>query len=261
MNVHRIPSALRFGLPNALTLANLLCGCIGLVGALNGGYAWAWWMILVAGILDFGDGAAARWLKAPSAMGKELDSLADLVSFGVLPACLGLVHARSLLPSYGASPWPTDASDPHYWPMEPWSNHPESWWLLAFAAIPLASAWRLARFNLEDGSTRFFSGLPTPAHAILWMSFLGSMPVWPAEILVGLKAWHLSGAALVGSSLLVSRWPLLSLKFESGATRLNYARWALLGLGLLAILVGGLAGLFLVMLFYFPYSFLIARFL
>ena len=74
------------------------------------------------------------------------------------------------------------------------------------------------------------------------MSFLGSMPVWPAEILVGLKAWHLSGAALVGSSLLVSRWPLLSLKFESGATRLNYARWALLGLGLLAILVGGLAG-------------------
>ncbi len=261
MNPERIPRAVRFAVPNALTLANLFCGCLGIVGALNGGYDWAWMMIILAALLDFGDGAAARWLRAPSPMGKELDSLADLVSFGVLPACLAMVHARSLLPSYGASPWPTDGTGPIYWPMAPWPSHAEGWWLLAFAAIPLASAWRLARFNLEEGSSRFFRGLPTPAHAILWMSFLGALDTWPALYLLKLEAWHLAVAALMGSWLLISPWPLLSMKFESGAPRVNAARWVLLGVGSVAVMAGGLAGLFFVMLFYFPYSFFIARYL
>ena len=93
------------------------------------------------------------------------------------------------------------------------------------------------------------------------MSFLGALDTWPALFLLQLEAWHLAVAALMGSWLLVSPWPLLSMKFESGAPRVNAARWVLLGVGSVAVMAGGLAGLFFVMLFYFPYSFFIARYL
>jgi len=246
-------------LPNAMTLGNLLCGCIGLVGAFNGGEDWALYCIALAAVLDFADGAVARWLRAPSAMGRELDSLADLVSFGLLPAALLMVYARSLMPSYGSSPWPLDHNGS--WPMPTFPGHPESWWLLCFAAIPLASAWRLARFNLMTGTSTHFLGLPTPAHAMLWMGFLGSLPSWPLSLLLKLEAWHLALAALGTSALLVSNWPMMSLKPTEALNRFPYLRSALLILGIGLVGFGGFAGLLAAMLLYIPLSILIFRLL
>lgn len=246
-------------LPNAMTLGNLLCGCIGLVGAFNGGEEWALYCIAIAAVLDFTDGATARLLRAPSAMGRELDSFADLVSFGLLPAGLLMVHARSLMPSYGMSPWPLESQG--LWPMPTFPNHAEAWWLLCFAAIPLASAWRLARFNLMTVGSSHFEGLPTPAHAMLWMGLLGSLSSWPMSWLLNLKAWHLALAALGTSALLVSNWPMMSLKPSETLNRFPYLRPALLILAAGIVLFGGFTGLLVVMLLYIPVSLLIFRLL
>jgi CDP-diacylglycerol--serine O-phosphatidyltransferase len=244
-------------LPHAMTLGNLLSGCIGLVGAFNGGEGWALYCIALAAVLDLADGATARWLRSPSDLGRELDSLADLVSFGVLPAALLMVHARSLMPSYGISPWPLEQNG--RWPMPTFPAHTEAWWLLCFAAIPLASAWRLARFNLMSGSTPYFLGLPTPAHAMLWMGFLGSLPSWPVFLLLKLEAWHLALAALGTSALLISNWPMMSLKPSGAMNRFPYLRPTLLILAAGAVVFGGFAGVFALMLFYIPLSLLIFR--
>lgn len=245
--------------PNAMTLGNLLCGCIGLVGAFNGGEEWALYCIAIAAALDFADGAIARLLRAPSAMGRELDSLADLVSFGLLPAALLMVFARSLMPSYGMSPWPLELNA--QWPMPTFPAQVEAWWLLCFAAIPLASAWRLARYNLMTVKTPHFMGLPTPAHAMLWMGFLGSHSSWPVTWLLKLEAWHLALAALGTSALLVSNLPMLSLKPSEPLNRFLLLRLVLIILAVGAVIFWGFLGLFVVMILYIPFSSLILRLL
>jgi CDP-diacylglycerol--serine O-phosphatidyltransferase len=259
MNNHSEGQTVWSFVPNAMTLGNLLCGCLGLVGAFNGGEGWALYCIAIAAVLDFADGATARLLRAPSAMGRELDSLADLVSFGLLPAALLMVHARSLLPTFGMSAWPTDLH--HQWPMATFPPQVETWWLLCFAAIPLASAWRLARFNLMTESASYFKGLPTPAHAILWMAFLGSLPSWPVTWLLELEAWHLAAAALGTSALLISNLPMLSLKPSETVNRFPKMPIILLGVVAVAIAWGGFLGLFVVMFLYIPFSFLILKLL
>jgi len=259
MNNHKEAQTFWGFVPNALTLGNLFCGCLGLVGAFNGGEAWALYCIAVAAVLDFADGAAARLLRAPSDMGRELDSLADLVSFGLLPAALLMVNARSLMPSYGMAPWPVDGNAS--WPMPTFPAHSEAWWLLCFAAIPLASAWRLARFNSMNTPTPHFIGLPTPAHAMLWMGFLGSLASWPVTWLLKLEAWHLALAALGTSALLVSNLPMLSLKPSEVSKRFPYLRQVLLGLVAVAIGFWGFGGLFAIMLLYIPFSIFILRLL
>jgi CDP-diacylglycerol--serine O-phosphatidyltransferase len=139
--------------------------------------------------------------------------------------------------------------------------HAEAWWLLCFAAIPLASAWRLARFNLMDMPTPHFIGMPTPAHAMLWMGFLGSLSTWPVTWLLKLEAWHLALAALGTSALLVSNLPMLSLKPSEVTLRFPYLRPVLLVLVAAAIGLWGFWGLFTVMLLYIPLSILILRLL
>lgn len=255
MNNHKEGQSFWGFVPNAMTLGNLLCGCLGLVGAFNGGEGWALYCIAVAALLDFADGASARFLRAPSEIGRELDSLADLVSFGLLPAALLMVYARSLMPSYGMSPWPLEQNG--LWPMPTFPAHAEAWWLLCFAAIPLASAWRLARFNLIKAPTPHFIGLPTPAHAMLWMGFLGSLSSWPVTWLLEMEAWHLALAALGTSALLVSNLPMMSLKPSEALNRYPYLRSVLLILAAGCIVLGGFMGLFAVMLLYIPVSILI----
>ncbi len=259
MNNHKEGQSFWVFVPNVMTLGNLLCGCLGLVGAFNGGEGWALYCIAIAAVLDFADGATARWLRAPSEMGRELDSLADLVSFGLLPAALLMVHSRSLMPSYGMSPWPLELNT--QWPMPTFPSNGEAWWLLCFAAIPLASAWRLARFNLMKVPTPHFIGLPTPAHAILWMGFLGSLSSWPVTWLLKLEGWHLALAALGSSALLVSNLPMVSLKPSELSKRFPYLRYVIIVLVAGAVGVWGFSGLFAVMFLYIPISILILRWL
>ena len=129
-------------IPNFITCLNLFSGCVGVYLAFQGNFQGAFIAVIVSAVFDFFDGFAARLLKAYSPMGKELDSLADMVSFGVLPGAM----VFSLLSKTGISEW------------------------LPYVAfvIPVFSGLRLAKFNIDERQTSSFIGLPTPANAIFW---------------------------------------------------------------------------------------------
>jgi CDP-diacylglycerol--serine O-phosphatidyltransferase len=184
--------------------------------AFNQQLAWASAAILAAALFDFADGLAARALRAYSAMGKELDSLADMVSFGVLPACIvyQLLLQGPQLP--GISPW-------------------LNW--VAFL-IPVFSGWRLAKFNTDDRQQEIFYGLPTPANAI----FTASLPLILlqqgkfAHQLV-LNPYALSAYVVCICLLMVVDLPLLSLKFKNTSLADNIYRYLLLLLAAILIVI------------------------
>jgi CDP-diacylglycerol--serine O-phosphatidyltransferase len=149
---------LKRSLPDLFTLANLLFGCIGIMLVLKGEPVLACYTILISGVFDFFDGMIARALKINNPHGKDLDSLADVVSFGVLPGFL----AMSLI--NGSD----DAIFDKIWLMGFETTDGLS--LLSYVAflIPVLSAYRLAKFNHDTRQTDSFIGLPTPANALFW---------------------------------------------------------------------------------------------
>jgi CDP-diacylglycerol--serine O-phosphatidyltransferase len=195
-------------IPNALTCLNLLCGCIGIVFVLEAYPVPAAYFVWAACVFDFFDGFAARWLKASSPIGKELDSLADMVSFGVLPSVM----------MYS---WLGKESDHAYLPF------------IAFT-IAIFSALRLAKFNIDERQTTSFIGLPTPANAL----FLTALPFLPESILIFTQqTWVLVAIILVFSLLLVAEIELFALKFKNFGWRGNELRFAFLGVALILIVV------------------------
>ncbi|MDR0544547.1 MAG: CDP-diacylglycerol--serine O-phosphatidyltransferase [Odoribacteraceae bacterium] len=217
--------------PNLVTCLNVTCGAAAVFLAMRGRVFEAGALVLLAMVFDLFDGLLARWLGASSALGRELDSLADAVSFGVAPALLA--HAL-LLDALG--------------------EEAAGWWgALAYlpVMIPAFSIYRLASFNLDTRQTHAFIGMPTPAHALFWVSLLFSRRYAPGlhEAVWG-SPWVLSGCVVLFSALLVSGLPMFSLKFVSFGWRANcwcYS-YALLAL-LLLLLVGVGAVSFLVPLY------------
>jgi len=132
-------------IPNILTLGNLFCGCVGIVFVLNGFLFSGFWLMLIAAVLDFLDGFVARLLNVSGELGAQLDSLADAVTFGVLPSII----MYSLL---------LHQTDNIYLPF------------VAFL-IALMSVYRLAKFNIDTEQAEHFKGLPTPINAIFIASF------------------------------------------------------------------------------------------
>jgi CDP-diacylglycerol---serine O-phosphatidyltransferase len=200
----KLIAMIRKHVPNAITCLNLLSGCIALVYGLDGAYPKAALFVGLAALFDFLDGLAARTLKAYSPMGKELDSLADLVSFGVVPGAMIYRFLETQAFLSGTYQWIA------------WSG----------MLIPIFSALRLAKFNLDERQTSSFLGLPTPANAIFWVSGLGtSIPfisefkVNPYIVLVGiiLFCW-----------LMVSNLPMFSLKFKNLGWKGNQIRYGFL---------------------------------
>ncbi len=215
-------------IPNTITLLNLLAGVIGIIWVLEGDVTSGAYFIILAAIIDFFDGFAARLLKVQSEIGKQLDSLADLVSFGVLPGMILFEMTRSVTES-------------EYLPF-------------LSLTVPLFSALRLAKFNLDTRQSDRFIGLPTPANAL----FISTLPYlglhWP---LVGTWLeipWVLLLIAWVFSILLVLELPLIALKFKSFAPAQNLFRYALLAIGLALLLWLGLAGIPLIILAYIGLS-------
>ncbi|MFC5409590.1 CDP-diacylglycerol--serine O-phosphatidyltransferase [Larkinella bovis] len=187
-------------LPNAMTCGNLLCGCIGLVMTLRGQADLAAWLILLAGVLDFGDGFVARLVHVSGPFGKELDSLADVVTFGVLPATM----------IYQAL----------------WSLGLGNWSYLAYL-IAVLSALRLANFNIDTRQSEQFLGLPVPANAILIAAFPLMSSYQPQFAFLWQNPIVLYG--LVGFSfMLVSDVPLLAFKFKSFGWRENRIKFIFL---------------------------------
>lgn len=203
---------IRKHIPNAITCLNLVSGCIAIVFAFHGQYLMSASFIALAAVFDFFDGFAARLLKAYSPIGKELDSLADVVSFGVAPGIIIFSFIEDLAKSTNSSEY------------------------LAYSAflIPAFSALRLAKFNLDERQTASFIGLPTPANALFWafgiscsFGYLLDTTLNPVIIVI---------AVLLSSWLLVSDIPMFSLKFKHYKWMGNRLRYYFL-IGCLLLLV------------------------
>jgi len=210
---------IKYYIPNTITCLNLLSGALAIIIALRPELAPGWitpshfafLLIGLAAVFDFCDGFAARLLKAYSDMGKELDSLSDLVSFGLAPAMLvfNLMVAETT----------------HSW--------------LPWAALLLAvfGGLRLAKFNVDTRQTTSFIGLPIPSNAIFWIGFLAWTEVhgypgdWAMLILICLFSW-----------LMVSEIPMFSLKFKTWGFKENVRRYVILLAAVLFVITDGLAG-------------------
>ncbi len=207
----------RGSLPNTLTCCNLICGCIATGCAFYGNYHWAVHMIVLGAVFDFFDGMVARALGVSSSIGKELDSLADVVTFGVAPSSILFylfheVHCPELLmPVKGILPY-------------------TAFLMAAFSAL------RLAKFNLDERQHQQFIGLPTPANALFW----GSLVLGQHAFLVSLKfnAVFLFLFMLLFCMLLVSEVPMLALKFKNFTWADNKHRYIFL-IGCLPLLLLG----------------------
>jgi CDP-diacylglycerol--serine O-phosphatidyltransferase len=212
-------------IPNFLTCCNLLCGCLGIVFVLEGRTVPAAYFVWIACVFDFFDGFAARMLKVSSPIGKELDSLADMVSFGVLPS---VVIYKMLVA----------ANAPEYVPY------------LAFS-IAVFSALRLAIFNLDERQTDSFRGLPTPANAL----FITALPLLTGIVAIALfEYWILCAITIVSSYLLVSGIELFALKFKNFSWRDNKIRFTFLTLAVLLLAVLQLAAIPVIILLYIVLS-------
>lgn len=204
--------------PNLLTLLNLLSGCMAIVAIAGGELVQASWWIILAAILDLLDGLFARLLNATSDIGKQLDSLADVVSFGVAPGYILFTLITNALESV----YP--------------GNESYQYFSYAGFLIPAFASLRLAKFNIDPEQTYDFKGLPTPVTAL----FILSIPIalnctlvvipWLNDLLN--NPWVLVGLAIVLSALMVSPLKLFSMKFRSIYWRYNRARFILIATAL-----------------------------
>jgi CDP-diacylglycerol--serine O-phosphatidyltransferase len=196
-----------FSVPNILTLANLCCGVRGILFIYEGNSAWAFYMMLAAAMFDFFDGMAARFFNQLHPIGKDLDSLADVVSFGCLPA----VMAYSYLKFQDVSEFA----------------------LYSVLLIPACSALRLARFNHDKRQSENFIGVPTPMNGMAWGSLLYSSP----EIFFLQNPTYVSIMIFVSSYMLISEYPMLSLKFKKIGLKENHERYILLVSSLVIVII------------------------
>lgn len=232
-------------IPNLITCLNLACGFIAVVFASNGDVITASWLILAAMIFDFFDGFSARLLKAYSEIGKELDSLADIVSFGLAP---GIIIFKLIYSSM------------HTVMTEPAGISPLMTLIIALvtAIMPVCAGLRLAKFNIDDTQRTFFKGLPTPANAIAVISVVIAANYSDSDLLKSFIAAPLILIVytVILSLLMVARIPLLSLKVTSPAISGNEGRYILAGLVLISFIIFGVAAATLIIPFYLLVSFI-----
>ena len=230
-------------IPNLLTLLNLAFGTAAIVFTLEGNWQYAVYLMLAASLMDFLDGFAARLLKAHSETGKQLDSLADMVSFGVLPAIFIYTIFRSLLLNQ-----PEGQS----------SFHEGLQWLVlaSVALVPALSAIRLARFNSQQDSGSFFHGLPTPAHALFWTGIFWQFMESGNLFGTPLNLYFLWAIMFIMAFHMILPVPMYSLKFTHFRIRGNLIRYLLIVLAVVILALTGLPGLSLVILTYILLSLL-----
>lgn len=222
-------------IPNLFTLLNLIFGCLAIISILQNGIVIQYdgegsqfvsipekiWMaslfIGLAAVVDFLDGFIARLFNANSELGKQLDSLADIVSFGVAPA---LIIYQLLRMSYAGEEGGIEIS---------------IIWLLPALFIAAAAAYRLAKFNLDDSQQYGFKGVPTPAVGLLIASF--PLIYWNTDdsFIIGLlvNKWFLYGVVLALCWLMVSNIPLMAIKFKDSSIKNNIPKIILIALAII----------------------------
>lgn len=197
-------------IPNAITCCNLLCGCVAIVASCQGNYHIAYGAIVAAAVFDFFDGFAARMLKAYSPIGAQLDSLADVVSFGVAPSMMIYAIFRYEL------------SEP----------------VLCYVAFLLAvfSALRLAKFNIDTRQSEEFRGLPTPGMALFFASYT-FLFLAMANSNVELWKWITIALIPLFCGLMVCDMPMFSFKFKDFGIQKNILRYSFVAFSVIALVV------------------------
>ncbi|MFT3701424.1 MAG: CDP-diacylglycerol--serine O-phosphatidyltransferase [Agriterribacter sp.] len=245
-------------IPNIFTLLNLFFGCIAIIVVLQTGISlvntpdgtqmmnmpeqifMAALCIGLAAVVDFLDGFVARLFKAQSAMGKELDSLADVVSFGVAP---GMIIYQFLRLSVARQQDGLDASIA---------------WLLPALILPCAAAWRLAKFNIDDRQTYSFIGVPTPAVGLVVASF--PLIFWSSTASITdlfLNKWIWYAVIFILSFLMVSNIPIISMKFKDYTVKNNIPKLILAGVGIILVILFKWAAIPLIFIAYILLSLLL----
>ena len=217
-------------IPNAITCCNLISGCMATGAAFYGNYQWAILMIIIGAVFDFFDGMSARLLHVSSPIGKELDSLADVVTFGVAPSAMifylfhEVVYPEFMQPLRGVMPY-------------------TAFLMAAFSAL------RLAKFNIDERQTTSFIGMPVPAHALLWGSLACTLQPYVA-IHASTLLYGGILLAIVTSYLLVSELPMFSMKVKNLSWKGNELRYVLGGCGLVFVLLFKIPGVAATILLY-----------
>jgi CDP-diacylglycerol--serine O-phosphatidyltransferase len=193
-----------FTIPNMLTLGNLICGSSAVVALLmHADFELAFWLVVASAVFDFFDGFAARLLKSVSAIGVELDSLADMVSFGLVPSVVMFC----------------------LWDVAPSSDLP-SWMRYLTLTIVAFSALRLAKFNIDDTQTTEFCGLPTPANGLFCLSLAMLM----AAGSISLPQWAILTISIGMAYMLISPIRMFALKFKGFGWQGNEIRYSFIAL-------------------------------
>ncbi len=227
-------------IPNFITTLNLVSGVMATIFAVDGHLIWAGIFICAASVFDFLDGLAARALKAYSETGKQLDSLSDLVSFGVAPGAILFTLLEFSL--YGKN-------QPIYEISGQWYE-----WLILFSSflLPVFGAIRLARFNVFSSDEKFFRGLPIPSNGIFWAS-MGLMLEFPRyqqyfEHIYSTQMLVILGIFMAG--MMVINLPMLSLKTSNLSWKDNWQRYIFLLGSAIILITLNIYGLAVVILFY-----------
>ncbi|MDE7377934.1 MAG: CDP-diacylglycerol--serine O-phosphatidyltransferase [Paraprevotella sp.] len=203
-------------IPNSITCCNLICGCMATGAAFHSHYEWAVVMIIAGAVFDFFDGMSARLLGVSSPIGKELDSLADVVTFGVAPSAM-------LFSLFGHVVYPAVLE-----PLSPYVPY-TAFLIAAFSAL------RLAKFNLDMRQTSSFIGLPTPANALFWSSLI--LGEYGFLVSGKFNAVLLFLVMLLFCFLMVAEIPLFALKFKNLSWQDNKVKYIFL-LGCVPMIVG-----------------------
>ncbi len=191
--------------PNIITCCNLLSGALAVMLAAEGLFHCAFGMILLGAIFDFFDGMSARALKVNNPIGKEIDSLADVITFGLAPSVM-LMQAIRLSTEN--------------------SNYAWGWWSSVALVMAAFSALRLAKFNIDERQTSSFIGLATPANAIFWGALIAAFPDMASW--AQFMPWAMLAVMAVSCWLLICELPLFSLKFKNLSWQDNKVRYIFL---------------------------------
>jgi len=217
-------------IPNTITCLNLISGCIATYWAFQGDYRMALLFIIIGAVFDFFDGMVARLLHVSSPIGKELDSLADDITFGFAPSAIIFSYLNEFCAAANSTLCTLHS-------------------ILPFVAFILAafSALRLAKFNLDERQALGFIGLPTPANALFWGALIGGLQGYDIHF-EGIE-WCIIAGIFISSYLLISEIPMFALKFKTWGWKGNEIKYIFL-LTCIPMLFLGIFGLAAIIAWY-----------
>jgi len=245
--------SLKRHIPNAVTLLNLFSGCIALIFAVHGNFVVAAIFVFLGIFFDFFDGFLARKLNVQSPLGIQLDSLADLVTSGVVP---GIIMFKLISLTVDA---PDFASYNESWnSIMHWKGFKLSVLPLIGLLIPLASAYRLAKFNLDEDQQTYFKGLPVPANTLLILSLPLILEYQNNDLMnsIIVNKWFLIALTLLSCYLLNSNIKLFALKFKEWSFKANATRYIFLILSIVLLVVLHFAAIPVIIVLYIILSLL-----